>query len=114
MTLDKLTKRILEVSTDPVVQKLSDVLLDWKTDDSTVEELRTRVERYIGNSWIMDAENHTRVYGLWSAFQDDAISGIDDMTMNERLYCFSLFERFESCRNSEEKLAVYTKLHAYP
>ena len=114
MNLDELARQIGEVSPEPVVQQLVALLLAWKSDRRTAEELRDMVERYIGNSWIQRDEDHARVFALWSAFRDGAISGIQGMTMNERLYYFSLFERFDASQNEEEKLAIYAKLHAQP
>ena len=114
MNLDELARQIDEVSTEQAAQRLCELLLDWKTDSSTAEELCDKVERYIGNSWIERDENHARVYALWSAFRDEAITGIGGMTMNERLYHFSLFERFDASHDDEERITVYAKLHAVP
>ena len=114
MTLDELAKAIRAVSTEPVVKGLARLLLDWKSDDSTADELRDRVERYLGNTWVEKEEDHSRIYGLWSAFRDEAIAGVGGMTMNERLYCFSLFRRFDACHHDDEKRAIYRKLHANP
>jgi len=114
MNLDELARQIGEVSSEPVVQRLAELLLDWKSDRSTAEELRDIIERYLGNSWIQRDEDHARVYALWSAFRDGAIAGIGGMTMNERLYYFSLFDRFDTSYNEKEKLTIYAKLHAVP
>lgn len=114
MTLDELVRHIFEVSSEAVVQRLGQLLLDWKTDSSTAEQLRDKVERYIGNSWIERDQDHARVYTLWSEFRDGAIAAIGGMTMNERLYYFSLFECFDASQNEKEKLTVYAKLHAVP
>jgi hypothetical protein len=113
MNLDELANHLRTGFSDPVVQKIGTVMLQWKTDTSTAEDLRERVERYIGNSWISREEDHQRVYGLWSSFRDEAIGGIGGMTMNERLYWFGLFDRFDGS-TKEERLVVYRKLHATP
>ena len=68
----------------------------------------------LGNTWIENNEDHLKIYQLWSSFRDEAISGIGGMTMNERLYWFGLFSRFDDCTNEETKLLVYRKLHAKP
>ena len=114
MNLDELVQKIREISSDTVVQRLADLLLDWKTDDHTARELSDDVERYIGNSWIKSDEDHSKVYGLWTAYHDEVIAGIGGLTMNERLHWFSLFERFDAAPDEGEKLAVYAKLHAVP
>lgn len=114
MNLDELAKRIREISSDPVAWRLADMLDDWKTDDRTAEDLRDDVERYIGNVWIGKDRDHATIYRLWSAFRKDAIAGIGGMTMNERLWYFSLDERFDACRTGQEKRTVYAKLHAAP
>ncbi len=114
MNLDELAQQIRRISPEPVVQRLGDLLLDWKTDARTAEVSRVDVERYIGNSWIAGDADHVAVYGLWSAFRDDAIGGIGGMTMNERLSAFSLDGRFDGSRNDDEKFAIYAKLHAVP
>ncbi len=114
MKLDELAQQIRRVSPEPVVQRLGDLLLDWKTGARTAEELRDDVERYIGNSWITGDKDHATVYGLWSAFRDEAVDGIGGMTMNERLSYFSLVERFDAASDDDEKLTVYAKLHAVP
>lgn len=111
MNLDELTHAIRAVSPDLVVQKLAYLLLDWKTETSTAEDLRDRVERYLGNSWVGVDEDYNKIYRLWSAFRDEAIAGIGGMTMNERLYWFSLFERFDASHDEEERLIIYRKLH---
>jgi len=114
MNLDALIRQIREISSDKVVQQLGDLLLDWKADDRTAEELRESVERYFGTAWIERDADHSRAYGLWSPFRDDAIAGIGGMTMNERLYFFSLMERFDDSTDDVKKRTVYTKLLANP
>jgi hypothetical protein len=51
---------------------------------------------------------------MWSLFRDEAISGIGGMTMNERLYAFSLSERFDACTDENSRLVIYKKLHTTP
>jgi|SRR6516162_786651 hypothetical protein len=113
MNLDELANHLRTSFSDPVVQKLAAVVLEWKTDTSTVEDLREKIDRYIGNSWISREEDHQKVYGLWSSFRDDAIGAIGGMTMNERLYWFGLFDRFDRS-TKEEQLILFRKLHATP
>ena len=114
MHLDELAHRIASVSDDPLVQRLPKLLRDWKFDDTTVEQLRESVERYIGNSWIQSTRHHEDVYGLWSTFRDEAITSIGGMTMNERLYWFSLFPLFDACETDDDRSRFYKKLLASP
>ena len=114
MDLDSLAQSISAVSEDPAVRRLSNLLLDWKSDETTVEQLRERVERYIGNSWIESRRDHETVYQLWSTFRDQAILGIGGMTMNERLWWFGLFSLFDECETDYDREHFYKKLLASP
>lgn len=114
MDLDALVYSIRQTSNDPVALKLSDLLVNWKEDKSTATELERDVERYIGNTWIASPAEHENIYRLWSQFRNDAIHGIMGMTMNERLYCFSLFPRWDNVHTEEERKAIYAKLLAKP
>ena len=95
MDIDELAKTIRSVSPESVVQKLADILIDWKSNPSTARELEERIERYIGNTWIKKDGDHETIYSYWSTFRDNAIHGIGGMTMNERLYWFGLFDEFD-------------------
>lgn len=114
MELDELITEIGKISSDPVVMKLLDQLSSWKNDERDAKELETSIERFIGNSWIASSTEHEKIYRLWSQFRDDAIHGIGCMTMNERLYCFSLFSRWDSAFTEEEQKAIYAKLLGNP
>jgi hypothetical protein len=114
LSIDDLAAEIRATSLDPVVQRLADILLEWKTDNSTVEELRSLIEHFIGNTWISSNDVHSEVYHLWSAFRDEAILKIGGMTMNERLYWFGLLEQFDHAPSPEAKKPLYTKLLARP
>lgn len=112
MTLDELTKEIRVISNEKFIQDLAKYIEEWKSDDRNAEALKTMVERFFGNAWIPQEEEHSKVYSLWSEFRDNVIHGVGGMTMNERLYAFGLFERFDSCRSDTEKLVIYGKVHA--
>lgn len=71
------------------------------------------VERYIGNVWFRDEQTHQRIFEVWSAFRREAIDGISGMTMNERLYCFDLFESFDSA-STKQRVKINEKLCASP
>ena len=114
MTLDELADAIAGTSNEPAVQRLSTLILDWKNDDTTVQDLRSRVERFIGNTWVNRDEDHKSIYAAWSNFAASEISSIQGMTMNERLYAFCLVQRFDETSTSEHRSRLYVKLLAKP
>jgi hypothetical protein len=114
MTIDETASAISRTSPDAVVQGLARLLVEWKLNAANVDELRTQVERYIGNSWIADDSMHAVVYGLWSAFCSAAIDGISGMSMNERLFHFGLFEEFDNANSPQAREGIYAKLLATP
>jgi len=114
MTLDELANELRAVSDEKEVRGLAKYLEEWKHDNRNAEALEEMVERFFVNVWIPEEEEHSKAYRLWSAFRDDAIHGIGGMTLNERLYAFGLFERFDSCKSEGERLVVYGKVRAEP
>ena len=114
MTLDELAKEIKEVSDEKLLQDLARYIEEWKSDDRNVEALETMVERFFGNVWIPSGEDHSKAYRTWASFRDDAICGIGGMTMNERLYAFGLFDRYDSCKTETARRVIYGKVHAKP
>lgn len=114
MTLDELAREIRAVSDETLIQDLASYIERWKNDDTNAEALERMVERFFGNVWIPSAEDHSKAYHIWASFRDDVIRNIGGMTMNERLYAFGLFERYDSCKTETEKLVVYDKVHARP
>jgi hypothetical protein len=114
MNLDELAEAIRNVSSEKIVQDLSLLLVAWKGNDKTVRELEQEIERYLGNTWVQRNEDHATIHQLWSSFSKVAVTGIGGMSMNERLYWFGLFARFEACPDEAARRAVYRKLHASP
>ncbi|MBD9480135.1 hypothetical protein [Pseudoxanthomonas sp. PXM02] len=112
MNLEELGQKIRAVSADPAVQGVADQLAAWKDSPATADELSMTMERYIGNVWIGSDSDHQQVLTLWSAFQKSSIEVIRGMTMNERLYSFSLLDRFESLQSDGDRQALYAKLLA--
>ena len=110
MTLGELLPALRTASTDPVVTGLTVVVEQWKSDTASVEDLRDTVERYIGNTWIASDKEHEEAYRIWSMFRDETIDGRLAMTMNERLFTFDLFERYDASPNQEEKAVVLRKV----
>ena len=112
--IDALIAGIRKASNDPVAVKLVKLFEEWKSDDSTVTDLERNIEKYIGNTWLASEQEHIDIYLLWSKFKEKEISNIKGMTMNERLFTFGLFERFEKISSETGKHDIYTKLHAKP
>jgi hypothetical protein len=112
--IDALIAGIRNVSNDPVAVNLVKLLEEWKSDNFTVTELERSIEKYIGNTWLASEQEHKDIYLLWSKFKVKEISDIKGMTMNERLFTFGLFERFEKISSETGKHDIYKKLHAKP
>jgi hypothetical protein len=113
MNIDELAAAIEAASPNANGRELAVLLRNWKSTSETAERLSELVERYIGHTWFETEAVNDAVYSLWSNFRDEAIGGIDGMTMNERLYCFGLFERFDHASVNERE-EIYAKLHAHP
>lgn len=115
-SLDDLAKFIVQCDElDPTVKKLSEYLIGWKLDVTNVDDLRNSVERYIGNTWIANRGVHNKIYKAWSEFSEVYILRIGGMSMNERLYHFSLFELFDKANDegdSSKTEEIYKKLMA--
>jgi len=112
MNLDALEAEIRAISRDPLVQGAADLLVAWKESNATAGDLSNSLERYFGGVWINSAQDHERAYSIWSIFRREAIESIGGMTMNERLYWFGLFQRWDSLRSEADRQALYRKLHA--
>ena len=111
MNYDEYIEEARKYSGDEVVARLVSHLTDWKSDNTNVVELADSIERFFGDSWITSKETHSHLYKLWASFKASAISGIGGMTVNERLYWFGLFERYESVSEVEQQV-IYAKLCA--
>lgn len=106
MNLDEVADTFKAESDTPELQHLGEILLEWKEDDSTVTELDERVESCLDEVQI-DEATLLEARSTWDSFQEK-IKNIGGMTMNERLYHFSLFSRYE---DGEEDI-VHDKLLA--
>lgn len=111
MNYDEYIEEVRKYSGDEVVARLVSHLINWKSDSTNVLELADSIERFFGNSWITSKAIHSHLYKLWTSFNAAAISGIGGMTVNERLYWFGLFERYENA-SKEEQQVIYAKLCA--
>ena len=112
MTLDELVELCAAHRSDSAVDGLAKLLAAWKTSSADVDALAREVERYFGHTWIEDQSVHHDIYMAWSRFKQSAIDTIGGQTMNERLYYFSLFPRFDACSSDRERDEIYAKLNA--
>jgi hypothetical protein len=111
MNIDDLVAVIESTSKDKEVHDLAQLIHSWKADDATASELSTKVERYIGHVWFKSDAIHEQIFSAWQAFKGEAILNIAGMTMNERLYLFGLFNRFDAATEHEQGV-IYAKLNA--
>jgi hypothetical protein len=82
----------------------------WREDESTVEELASELDRTLGHIWFSSNEAHATV-ALIIARLRDTVAAIGGMTMNERLYAFDLFDRWDRSSDAERDV-LYRKLLA--
>jgi len=113
MNLDQLAAEVERISPDKNGRGLAVALRNWKTDSTDINALAVLGERYIGHAWFETDATHNAIFNLWSSFCTEAITNVGGMTMNERLYNFGLFERFDSAGTAERE-ALYGKLQARP
>ena len=112
MSLDQLILNIKRISSEKEVLGLANYIQEWKANEMNAVELRSSVEKYLGNSWLENNFDYLNIYSVWSEFRDVAIDGIGGMTMNERLYHFGLLEAYEKLTTEKEKEKFFTKLMA--
>ncbi|WP_432671942.1 hypothetical protein [Flavobacterium sp. SM2513] len=112
MSLDQLILNIKKISSEKDAIGLANYIQEWKTNEMTAVELRSSVEKYLGNIWLENNFDYLHMYSVWSEFRDVAIDGIGGMTMNERLYHFGLLEAYEKLITEKEKEKFFTKLMA--
>lgn len=110
VNLGELISDLRKISSDAAVRRLIELLEGWRTDSRTTDELHQSVERYIGNSWIVSDQEHNTVYRLWAAFRDGCISGRMGMTINERLFCFDLFDAWDNAKTEADRAVIRQKI----
>jgi hypothetical protein len=110
VTLRELLAALPEASSHRAVHGLIDLLEQWRANADTVEDLYRNVEKYIGKTWFPSDAEHRAVYALWSAFRSQCIAGRGGMTINERLYCFDLFDAWDQAKTDEDRAAIRHKI----
>jgi hypothetical protein len=116
MNLNELILSIKNLSSDRdnSVSGLIRYFEDWKKNNKTVFELNNTIGKF--RDGVFPDENDEnketlkKILKILYDFQNEVILNIGGMTMNERLYFFSLFERFDACKNSEKKEIICEKV----
>ncbi|TGK10142.1 hypothetical protein EHO58_01585 [Leptospira selangorensis] len=111
MNLDELAENI-QKSIIQYNQLFVDILFQWKVNDKVITDLSNEFESALEKLFKIHLEEFKIVSKLWEKFYKDAIQNIQGLTMNERLYFFCLFERFDSCNSVNCRDKIYTKLLA--
>jgi hypothetical protein len=112
MNLDSFIKEFEAYEFEKEASVIKEHLAKWKKDNTDVYQLSSSTEKLFGNLWFQEDLSHQYLYSKWTEFQRFAINGIGGMTINERLYVFSLFERYESINEKSERAALYAKICA--
>jgi hypothetical protein len=112
LTLDDLIAVMGSIQGSALATELESTLAAWKDDDCTVEDLCFGVERILGGGDQSATGESEGVRSLWTSFCYGQIHGIGGMTMNERLFCFGLFSRFDACEDEHARQGIYRKLLA--
>lgn len=110
MNLDELVNSIPESEAELKVA-LKQWVEAWKQDDKSIDELGFLIGKWHSNVWFKDTNISNKFYSDFTKFKEQAIEGIGGMTMNERLYFFSLFEKWDKS-NENVKAVIYRKLKA--
>ena len=82
----------------------------WAEDDSTAEELVANLDRTLGHVWFSSDEAHKTVAQIIARLRD-TVAAVGGMTMNERLYAFDLFDRWDRSSDAERDI-LYKKVLA--
>jgi hypothetical protein len=110
MNLDELVESI-ENSDVGLRKQLEIIVSNWKTDNSSIEDLIYLIGKWHGNVWFSGDESSNLFYENWCEFKNIAVSSIKGMTFNERLYWFGLFEIWDKSNDAFKK-TIRLKLKA--
>ncbi len=113
MNLDELVDSIPSEDIS-VKEDLVKWINDWKSNEKTVNDLSSLIDKWHGDVWFNSQDAQNKFYIDLGVFKKYAIDGIGGMTMNERLYWFGLFDKFDLCEDDVSKLVIYKKLLATP
>lgn len=108
MILDELVSSIPNSEIE-LKNQLTSFVYDWKMNNSSIEDLVYLIEKWNGNVWFKSENKQNDFYKNWIKFKTQIIDSISGMTVNERLYCFGLFDIWDKS-NSESKRIIRIKL----
>lgn len=110
MNLDDLVQSIPDSEPD-LRNQLAHWIDEWKRSGDSIEKLSYLVGKWHGNVWFEEADVSNKFCRDWTQFKTEAIEGINNMTMNERLFSFGLFALWDSA-DEKSKSIIRTKLKA--
>ena len=110
MNLDELVNS-LPKSEFKLKQSLSDWINEWKSNEEDVNNLENFLEKWHGNVWFENESISNQFYKNLCEFKTNTIQNISSMTMNERLDCFCLFDKWD-LNNIEIQNMIRKKLKA--
>lgn len=84
---------------------------EWKKDNTDINKLYQLVTKWHGNVWFKELVKQLEFWSNLESFKEEAVDGIGNMTVNERLHWFGLFEEWDSS-NESNQLRIRCKLHA--
>lgn len=99
MTLDELVDSIPDNESE-LKQSLAEWILYWKNDETGVHRLDSMLGKWHGNVWFKNDFDSNNLWKNILNFKSQIIDKIGGMTLNERLYHFSLMEIWD---NSDKK-----------
>ena len=82
----------------------------WVLDASTPDHLVDHLSRILGNVWFSSRDLHQQVFDALDAFAA-TVGELGGMTMNERLFTFGLFDRWDASTDDVRK-SIRLKLRA--
>ncbi len=110
MNLDELVSSIPNNESE-LKKSLLDWVNDWKRSSQDVDNLAYLIGKWHGNVWFEDSNNSNQFYKDFSEFRENAIYKINALTLNERLYLFSLNDLWDS-NNTKNQNIIRQKLKA--
>ena len=113
MTLDELAEEFLSCAAHAAEKRLAEILVVWKGTGETVSGLAERADDFVHGRQDGPRPIGEEIRNNRERFKSEAINGIAGFTMNERLYYFGLFDRYDKQKNQDDELReLYAELHA--
>lgn len=111
MTLDELVNSLK--NTEPELHlNLEHWIHQWKISNDNIEQLDYLLSKWYGNVWFKKPNDSNEFYKNLKNFREKAISNISRLTLNERLYLFSLAELWDlNDYNIQEKIKTKFKVN---